>query len=160
MEDLCVSYLVFSFRTALACVFGFVGLETFTVSKDLALKTKNIWPKQWKKLRILTLISMVEPKVCSASQTCYPFVTCLFMTYLWEFNWWAEQEDTVLLFTNCLTVPWVANARMLFVHGWCWTAYVAVEQLLNVSVLALACFQGVVSVVVGRWEVFCLGSKL
>lgn len=118
----------------------------------------EIWPKQWKKLRILTLISMVELKVYSASQTCYPFVTCLFMTYLWEFNWWAEQ-DTGLLFTNCLIVPSVVNARMLFVHGWFWTAYVVAQQLLNVSVLALAYFHGVVSVVVGRWEVFCLASR-
>lgn len=117
-----------------------------------------MWPKQWKKLRNLIHILIAEFKV--NGHTCYPFLASLLTSYLWEFNWPAEQEDIVLLFTNSLTVPWVVNTCMLYVDSWCWTSYVVFEQFLDVSVLALVYFHGVVSEVVCRWEEFYLmGSK-
>lgn len=94
--------------------------------------------------------------MCSTSHTCYPFLTCLLMSYLWRFNWPAEQKDIVLLFTNSLTAPWIVNTCMLYMDGWCWTSYVVFEQFLDVSVLMLVYFHGVVSEVVGRWEEFYL----
>lgn len=45
------------------CVFGFESLSAFTVKKCLVLKTRDMLPKEWKKLRILTHISIVEDKV-------------------------------------------------------------------------------------------------
>lgn len=41
-------------------VFGFESLGAFTVKKCLVLKTRAMLPKEWKKLRILTHISIVE----------------------------------------------------------------------------------------------------
>lgn len=42
---------------------GFESLDTFTVKSCLVLKARDMLPKEGKKLRILTHISIVEVKV-------------------------------------------------------------------------------------------------